>query len=80
MLGHHYWNGEDEEVKREIISEKKYLPLQDFRDHTTCFVIKSLLDKDASHRMKLDGFMVVTNLTSRFILFSLIRLRNSILK
>uniref|UniRef100_U9UJP5 Protein kinase domain-containing protein n=1 Tax=Rhizophagus irregularis (strain DAOM 181602 / DAOM 197198 / MUCL 43194) TaxID=747089 RepID=U9UJP5_RHIID len=59
--GRHYWDGwdiENEEVKREIISGNKYSSLlQNIRDQNSCWIIKSLLVKDISHRMKLDRFM-----------------------
>ncbi|CAB5186400.1 kinase-like protein [Rhizophagus irregularis] len=55
--GYHYWDGENEEKKEEIISTK-YLPLRNIGpDHTACYVIKSLLDKSIPHRMTLEGFI-----------------------
>lgn len=73
MSGRHYWDGldrEDEELKRDIISGNKYLLLlQNIRDQNACWVIRSLLDKDISHRMKLDRFMVITCLTSRLFVY-----------
>ncbi|PKY12319.1 kinase-like protein [Rhizophagus irregularis] len=55
--GYHYWDGENEEKKEEIISTK-YLPLRNIGpDHTACYVIKSLLDKSIPHRITLEGFI-----------------------
>lgn len=67
MLGHHYWNGNNEEEEREMVSETKYLPLRGIRNQTACYVIKRLLDKNISHRMTLEEFMVVIINLSCFI-------------
>ncbi|PKY49984.1 kinase-like protein [Rhizophagus irregularis] len=55
-IGHHYWDGENEEKKEEIISTK-YLPLRNIGDPTACYVMKRLLDKRIPHRMTLEGFI-----------------------
>ncbi|RGB28186.1 kinase-like domain-containing protein [Rhizophagus diaphanus] len=55
-IGHHYWDGENEEKKEKIISTK-YLPLRNIDDPTACYIIKSLLDKRIPHRMTLEGFI-----------------------
>ncbi|GES87218.1 kinase-like domain-containing protein [Rhizophagus clarus] len=64
--GHHYWDGNNEEKEREIVSETIYLPLHDIADQTAaCFVIKMLLDKNISHRMTLEGFMKTSFYTGK---------------
>jgi len=60
QLGHHYWNGEDEKEKNEMISAK-YLSLRNIRDSAACYATKRLLDKKISHRMTLEEFKVITN-------------------
>uniref|UniRef100_U9SUG7 Protein kinase domain-containing protein n=1 Tax=Rhizophagus irregularis (strain DAOM 181602 / DAOM 197198 / MUCL 43194) TaxID=747089 RepID=U9SUG7_RHIID len=35
--GHHYWNGNNEEEEREMVSETKYLPLRGIRNQTACY-------------------------------------------
>ncbi|CAG8476122.1 17633_t:CDS:10 [Funneliformis caledonium] len=54
--GHHYWDGDNEEKKEEIISEKP-LTLINIQASVACDVLNELLDKYSSRRMTLKEFM-----------------------
>ncbi|GES76941.1 kinase-like domain-containing protein [Rhizophagus clarus] len=53
--GQHYWDGESEVAKEEMISTKHLLI--DVHDPSACFIIKELLSKTILSRMTLQKFM-----------------------
>ncbi|CAB4383218.1 unnamed protein product [Rhizophagus irregularis] len=59
--GHHYWDGENEIMKEEMISTKHLII--DVQDPTACFIIKELLSKTILSRMSLQKFMQSTYYT-----------------
>ncbi|CAB4374532.1 unnamed protein product [Rhizophagus irregularis] len=54
-LGQHYWDGESEVAKEEMISTRHLLI--DVHDPSACFIIKELLSKTIINRMTLQIFM-----------------------
>ncbi|CAB4425549.1 unnamed protein product [Rhizophagus irregularis] len=59
--GHHYWDGENEIMKEELISTKHLII--DVQDPTAGFIIKELLSKTILSRMTLQKFMQSTYYT-----------------
>ncbi|CAG8454737.1 19577_t:CDS:10 [Rhizophagus irregularis] len=59
--GHHYWDGENEIMKEELISTKHLII--DVQDPTACFIIKELLSKTILSRMSLQKFVQSTYYT-----------------
>ncbi|GBC50222.2 uncharacterized protein OCT59_017269 [Rhizophagus irregularis] len=59
--GHHYWDGENEITKEEMISTKRLII--DVQDPTACFIIKELLSETILSRMSLQKFMQSTYYT-----------------